>query len=166
MAHMSEKPIQVVSADMPLASHAQAVLMLLDDYARDPAEGGQGLSDYAKSNLISAMKSRDSMFSVLAYDGEQPVGLVNAIEGFSTFACKPLVNVHDVTVLASHRGKGIARQMLARVADIARKRGAVKLTLEVLSGNAPALKVYTDLGFKGYELDPAMGKAQFMQMAL
>lgn len=164
--NMSEKPIQVVSADLTLAGHAQALLMLLDDYARDPAGGGQGLSDYAKSNLISAMKSRDSMFSVLAYDGEQPVGLVNAIEGFSTFACKPLVNVHDVTVLASHRGRGIAKQMLARVVDIARKRGAVKLTLEVLIGNAPALKVYNDLGFQGYELDPAMGKAQFMQMVL
>lgn len=163
---MSSKPIQVVSADLSLTSHAQAVLMLLDDYARDPAGGGQGLGDYAKSNLISAMKSRDSMFSVLAYDGDQAVGLVNAIEGFSTFACKPLVNVHDVTVLASHRGQGIAKQMINRVVDIARKRGAVKLTLEVLAGNAPAMKAYADLGFKGYELDPAMGKAQFMQLVL
>jgi ribosomal protein S18 acetylase RimI-like enzyme len=160
------KPIQVISADLTLSSHAAAVLALLDDYAKDPAGGGQGLSDYAKSNLISAMKSRGSMFSVLAYDGEQAVGLINAIEGFSTFACKPLVNLHDVTVLASHRGQGIAKQMMARVADIARKRGAVKLTLEVLAGNTPALKAYQDFGFEGYELDPAMGRAQFMQLML
>lgn len=39
------------------------------------------------------------MFSVLAFDADQPVGLINAIEGFSTFACKPLINIHDVIVL-------------------------------------------------------------------
>ena len=33
------------------------------------------------------------------------VGLVNCIEGFSTFACRPLVNVHDVVVRESHRGR-------------------------------------------------------------
>lgn len=118
---MTAKPIQVISADLTLNAHAAAVLYLLDDYAKDPAGGGQGLSDYAKSNLISAMKSRSSMFSVLAYDGDQPVGLVNAIESFSTFACKPLVNVHDVSVLASYRGQGIAKKMITRIADIARK---------------------------------------------
>ena len=56
------------------------------------------------------------------------VGLVNAIEGFSTFACKPLVNIHDVTVMSSHRGRGIAGDMLSRVADLARERGACKMT--------------------------------------
>ena len=112
------------------------------------------------------MKSRSSMFSVLAYDGDQPVGLVNAIEGFSTFACKSLVNVHDVSVLASHRGQGIAKKMITRIADIARKRGAVKLTLEVLSGNQSAMKAYKDLGFAGYELNDSMGQAQFLQLML
>ena len=163
---MTAKPIQVISADLTLNAHAAAVLYLLDDYAKDPAGGGQGLSDYAKSNLISAMKSRSSMFSVLAYDGDQPVGLVNAIEGFSTFACKPLVNVHDVSVLASYRGQGIAKKMITRIADIARKRGAVKLTLEVLSGNQSAMKAYKDLGFAGYELNGSMGQAQFLQLML
>ncbi len=163
---MTAKPIQVISADLTLNAHAAAVLYLLDDYAKDPAGGGQGLSDYAKSNLISAMKSRSSMFSVLAYDGDQPVGLVNAIEGFSTFACKSLVNVHDVSVLASHRGQGIAKKMITRIADIARKRGAVKLTLEVLSGNQSAMKAYKDLGFAVYELNDSMGQAQFLQLML
>ena len=163
---MTAKPIQVISADLTLNAHAAAVLYLLNDYAKDPAGGGQGLSDYAKSNLISAMKSRSSMFSVLAYDGDQPVGLVNAIEGFSTFACKPLVNVHDVSVLDSHRGQGIAKKMIKRIADIARKRGAVKLTLEVLSGNQSAMKAYKDLGFAGYELNDSMGQAQFFQLML
>jgi ribosomal protein S18 acetylase RimI-like enzyme len=103
---------------------------------------------------------------VLAYDGEHAVGLVNCIEGFSTFACKPLVNVHDVVVLASHRGQGVVQQMFALVEREALKRGACKLTLEVLSGNAPALRAYEREGFEGYQLDPAFGHAVFLQKKL
>ena len=69
----------------------------------------------------------------------------------------------DVAVLASHRGRGIAEAMLGEVERIARERGACKLTLEVLSGNTPALRLYQRVGFAGYQLDPAMGSAQFLQ---
>ena len=106
---------------------------------------------------------RPQAFSVLAFDAEQPVGLVNCIEGFSTFACRPLVNVHDVVVLASHRGHRVGERMLAEVERMARDRGACKLTLEVLSGNAPAWRLYQRIGFAGYQLDPALGSAQFLQ---
>ena len=103
---------------------------------------------------------------MLAYDGEQPVGLINCIEGFSTFACKPLVNVHDVVVLASHRGQRVTQRMLARVEAEARARGACKLTLEVLSGNPSALRAYEREGFANYQLDPAFGSAMFLQKKL
>ena len=71
--------------------------------------------------------------------------------------------MHDVAVLASHRGRGIAEAMLGEVERIARERGACKLTLEVLSGNTPAMRLYERVGFAGYQLDPAMGSAQFLQ---
>jgi hypothetical protein len=35
--------------------------------------------------------------------------------------------------------------------------------LEVLSGNRAARTLYEKLGFDDYQLDPAMGQAQFMQ---
>jgi ribosomal protein S18 acetylase RimI-like enzyme len=139
---------------------------LLDAYASDPAGGGEPLSDFAKANLVRELAARPQAYSVIAFDGEQPVGLVNCIEGFSTFACRPLVNVHDVAVLASHRGRGIAEQMLREAERIAIERGAVKMTLEVLSGNAPAAKLYQRIGYVGYQLDPAMGSAGFLQKRL
>ena len=148
------------------AADAAAVVAMLDAYASDPAGGGEPLSDFAKLNLVRELAARPQIYSVLAFDGEQPVGLVNCIEGFSSFACRPLVNVHDVAVLASHRGRGIAEQMLSLAEVIAVERGAVKMTLEVLSGNAPAKKLYERIGFAGYQLDPAMGTAQFMQKLL
>ena len=150
-------------ADYADPADAAAIVMLLNAYANDPAGGSEALSDFAKANLVRELAARPQAFSILAFDGDAPVGLVNCIEGFSTFKCKPLVNVHDVAVLASHRGRGIAEQMLTLAESIARERGAVKMTLEVLSGNAPAVKLYTRIGYAGYQLDPAMGTAQFFQ---
>src|SRR5690606_39466806 len=131
--------------------------------ASDPAGGGEPLSAFAKANLVRELTARPQAYSVLAFDGTAPVGLVNCIEGFSTFACQPLVNVHDVAVLASHRGRGIAEQMLREAERIAAERGAVKMTLEVLAGNAPAMLLYRRIGYAAYQLDPAMGAAQFLQ---
>lgn len=150
-------------ADYAAAADAVAIVQVLDAYASDPAGGAEPLSDFAKTHLVAELAARPHAFSILAFDGAQAVGLVNCIEGFSTFRCKPLVNVHDVAVMASHRGRGIAEAMLREAERIARERGAVKMTLEVLSGNAPAMRLYQRIGYAGYQLDPAMGTAQFMQ---
>jgi ribosomal protein S18 acetylase RimI-like enzyme len=155
--------IRIERADYADATHAAALVMLLDAYASDPAGGGTPLSEYARAHLVPALAARPQAYSVLAWDGTRPVGLVNCIEGFSTFACQPLVNVHDVAVLQSHRGRGIAALMLEVAEQLARERGAVKMTLEVLSGNTGALNLYHRLGFANYQLDPAMGTAQFLQ---
>jgi ribosomal protein S18 acetylase RimI-like enzyme len=160
---MLERPlIKIVRVDYADPAHATALIDLLDSYARDPAGGGAALSDFTRANLVSQLAARSFIFSVLAFDGDVPVGLVNAIEGFSTFACRPLVNVHDVVVLPGHRGRGIAAQMFAEIEAIASERGACKLTLEVLDGNASARALYQRLGFTAYQLDPAMGHAQFL----
>jgi GNAT superfamily N-acetyltransferase len=155
--------IDILIADYRNPAHAHALVDLLDSYARDPAGGGMPLAPQVLAELPQALAARPQAFSVLAYDGEQPVGLVNCIEGFSTFACKPLVNVHDVVVLASHRGQRVTQRMLERVEAEARARGACKLTLEVLSGNRSALRAYERGGFAGYQLDPAFGSAVFLQ---
>ncbi|QGW82767.1 MULTISPECIES: GNAT family N-acetyltransferase [Variovorax] len=158
--------IEVVLADYGNAAHSAALVDLLDSYAQDPAGGGTPLEAEVRAGLPAALAARAQAFSVLAYDGSQPIGLINCIEGFSTFACKPLVNVHDVVVLASHRGRRVAQRMFERVEQEARARGACKLTLEVLSGNAPALRSYEREGFAGYQLDPAFGHAVFLQKKL
>ena len=163
MTDLSTPGLRVFQANYTDSLHAQAVVQLLDAYAQDPAGGGTPLSAFAKENLVPELAKRPQAFSVLAFDGDVPVGLVNCIEGFSTFSCKPLVNVHDVVVLSSHRGLRVGEQMLALAEKIAVQRGACKLTLEVLSGNLSAIKLYGRIGFAGYQLDPAMGSALFLQ---
>lgn len=158
--------VRVCRADYRNAGHARALVAMLDAYARDPMGGGHGLSDFARTNLVDALAARAQAFSVLAFSGADdstPLGLVNCIEGFSTFACQPLVNVHDVAVLPGYRGQRIAEKMLSLVEEIALERGACKLTLEVLAGNAGAIKLYQRVGFSNYQLDPAIGQAQFLQ---
>jgi ribosomal protein S18 acetylase RimI-like enzyme len=160
---LTSPSLDICRADYHNPLHASALVLLLDAYAQDPAGGGEPLSEFAKTHLVEALAQRPQAFSVLAFADGQPVGLVNCIEGFSTFACRPLVNIHDVAVLPSHRGQRVAEQMLALVDQIARERGACKLTLEVLAGNASAMRLYERVGFAGYQLDPAIGQAQFLQ---
>jgi ribosomal protein S18 acetylase RimI-like enzyme len=167
--------LRVCRADYANPVHAGALVDLLDAYAQDPMGGGEPLSAFAKANLVSSLAARPQAFSVLAFSeiGEPgaldcktmrvPVGLVNCIEGFSTFACQPLVNIHDVAVLKEYRGQRVAEKMMMLVEEVARERGACKLTLEVLQGNAGAITLYHRVGFANYQLDPAMGQAQFLQ---
>jgi len=163
---MSVASPHICRADYANARHARALVDLLDAYAQDPMGGGEPLSAFAKQNLVACLAARPQAFSVLAFadaDESQPLGLVNCIEGFSTFACRPLVNVHDVAVLPAYRGQRVAERMFELVRAIARERSACKLTLEVLSGNSGALRLYTRMGFARYQLDPAAGSAQLMQ---
>ena len=158
--------LRICQADYADPQHIDALMGLLDGYARDPMGGAEPLSDFARDNLPAALIARPFMFSVLAFNDVLqglPIGLINCVEGFSTFACKPLVNVHDVVVVASYRGQRVADQMLATVEALAKDRGACKLTLEVLAGNVSAQKLYRRVGFDNYQLEPIMGHAQFMQ---
>jgi len=159
---VADMVLVVVRADYANPVHARALVDMLDAYAQDPAGGGKPLSGFVRENLVAELAARPTAYSVLAFDGAQAVGLVNCIEGFSSFACKPLVNVHDVAVAASHRGRRVGEQMLALAEQIARGRGACKMTLEVLSGNRSAHKLYARIGFASYQLDPSMGGAQFL----
>ena len=155
--------MRILQANYSDTLHAQVIVYLLDAYAQDPAGGGTPLSSFAKQNLVTALAARPHAFSVLAFDGDEAIGLINCFEGFSTFSCLPLINVHDVVVLASHRGRRVGEQMLALVDTIAVERGACKLTLEVLQGNRSAIALYERVGFTSFQLAPALGGAQFLQ---
>ncbi len=158
--------IDIVQADYRDPRHAQDIGYLLNCYALDPMGGGEALPEQVRSRLAGELAALPQAFSVLCYLDDQPAGLVNCFEGFSTFRCRPLVNIHDVVVLEEFRGRGISSLMLAEVEVIARRRDCCKLTLEVLEGNLAAQGAYRKVGFEGYQLDPSAGSALFWQKAL
>lgn len=156
----------ILIADLSIPSHAEAVVYLLNLYAKDDMGGGAELSGFVKQNLITELKKRKSIYAVIAFIHQKPAGLAICIEGFSSFACKPLLNVHDLVVAPEYRGRGISKRLLAKAEEIARGLGCCKLTLEVLEGNKVAQAAYKAYGFDGYELNPETGKALFWQKGI
>lgn len=158
--------VTVKQVDYQNPEQVATLINLLNMYAQDPMGGGEALSDYAKQHLADELKQRDFLFSLVAYVDGKPAGLANCIESFSTFACKPVINIHDMAVNPEFRGKGVSQTLLAAVEQAARDKGAAKVTLEVLTGNTVAINAYKKFGFNGYELDPEMGKAEFWEKKL
>jgi len=158
--------IEIVIADYQNEQHGNDLIMLLNDYALDFMGGGEALTTDVQKNLVATLAKRNDVFTVLCYVDNEPAGIINCIEGFSTFNCKPLVNIHDCGVKTKFRGLGISLKMFAKVEDIAIERGCCKLTLEVLQGNDVAKNAYKKLGFSGYELDPTLGHALFWEKKL
>ncbi|MCH6259289.1 GNAT family N-acetyltransferase [Puniceicoccaceae bacterium K14] len=157
---------EIISADLLSLEHSKDIVFLLNEYAKDEMGGGSELAEYTKEHLVEALRSRPNCHVVLAYSDKKPAGLAINFEGFSTFACRPILNVHDFVVAPDFRGVGLAKELLAKVEEIARKLGCCKLTLEVLEGNKLAQSVYRKFGFDGYELDPKMGQAIFYEKKL
>jgi len=155
--------IEVVLADYTKEKHQKEIPELLDLYASDPVGGGKPLSDEVKSRLVHELAKLPHSFSVIAYVDEKPAGLVNCLYSFSTFICKPIINIHDVVVSSEYRGFGICQKMLEKVEVMARRHGCCKMTLEVLSKNEVAKTAYSKFGFSGYTLDPEVGTALFWE---
>lgn len=56
--------------------------------------------------------------------------------------------INNVAVIKSHRGQGIAGNMLKTLLEQGRKQGIGAFTLEVRVSNQPAIALYHRLGFK------------------
>lgn len=155
--------IEVRPVDYADAIQGQHLIELMEAYATDSMGGGQPLGENVTSRLLAQMHCRPHVGSAIVYVDEQPAGLVNFVEGFSTFAAKPLINVHDVVVKAEFRGRGLSRRLFEYVESEAVSRGCCKVTLEVLEFNEVACKAYSNFGYEPYRLSDEGGIAQFWQ---
>ncbi len=140
-----------------------ALVSVLDMYARDPMGGGEPLAAEVKARLCDDLARLPGAVSWLAWLDQQPVGLLNALQGYSSFKARPLMNVHDIAVDPAERGKGIGQALLKALEEHAQQLGCCKLTLEVLSGNSVAQHSYARFGFEQYSLSALTGQALFMQ---
>lgn len=158
--------IDIKQIDYSNPQQAADLVLLLDSYAQDPMGGATPLSPAVRETIPQKLAEIPTAFSVIAYVDDKPAGLVNSFYGFSTFAARKLVNIHDVTVLPNYRGMGLSKKMLAKVESIAIENDCCKLTLEVLSGNRVAMNAYKKIGFKGIELDTPVNQYLFWQKKL
>jgi ribosomal protein S18 acetylase RimI-like enzyme len=153
--------VEIVEADLSCHERAQAVEFLIDAYARDPMGNGRPLSDEVRRDLVPGLRQHPTTLVLLAYCGAQAAGIAVCFRGFSTFAARPLLNIHDLAVLREYRGRGIGRHLLDAVAEKARSLGCCKLTLEVLENNHGARRLYAAAGFAQAAYEEAAGGAPF-----
>jgi ribosomal protein S18 acetylase RimI-like enzyme len=140
--------IQIRAADPADPRDAEAIVMLLDAYARDPRGGGEPLSLPVRERLVPGLRALPTTRVWLAFEDEHAAGVCVAFVGFSTFRGLPLLNIHDLAVLPGQRGRGVGRALLAAAEAHARAHGFCKLTLEVQEDNAPARGLYERFGFR------------------
>jgi ribosomal protein S18 acetylase RimI-like enzyme len=158
--------IRIVEADLSLAEHQEAVLAMVDAYSKDAMGNGKPLDQDVRTRLIPGLRRHPTTLIFLAFDGVQPIGAAVCFIGFSSFAAKPIINIHDFVVLPASRGKGIGRRLLEAVEAKARELGCCKLTLEVMDKNHQAIRMYQAAGFERYSLQEEAGAAIFMSKPL
>jgi len=165
-AEIKMPPIKIVEANLNLLEHQQVVVELIDAYARDPMGNGRPLSDEVRRALIPGLRQHPTTVIFLAYEGEKAIGIAVCFLGFSTFAARLLINIHDLAVLPTHRGQGIGRLLLDEIGRKARDLGCCKLTLEVLENNHTAKRLYESAGFAQAAYQQAAGGALFYSKTL
>jgi len=143
--------IRIDEADLSDATQAAAVVELIDGYARGPGGQSAPLAAGARDAMAAGLRAHPKMTVYLAWDGGDAVGVAVCLEGFSTFAGRPSLNIHDLAVAAQHQGRGIGRALIERVSDDARARGCCKVTLEVHETNENAKRLYRKTGFGPWE---------------
>ena len=120
------------------------------------AELIRGLSVYERLEhevTMTEEKIERSLFGERRYaetliaevDGE-PVGFALFFHNFSTFLAQPGLYLEDLFVKPDHRGGGVGKALLARLAQIAVERGCGRMEWAVLDWNESAIGFYEKLG--------------------
>lgn len=86
--------------------------------------------------------------TLLAFAGEEPVGLAVYFYEFSTWRGTPGVYVQDLYVSPRMRGRGVGRDLVEAVRDRATEWHGRYVKLAVYDGNEQALGFYRALGFE------------------
>jgi GNAT superfamily N-acetyltransferase len=84
--------------------------------------------------------------TLIAEEEGRPVGFALFFHNFSTFLAQPGIYLEDLFVEPDHRGKGIGRALLARLAQVAVERDCGRLEWAVLDWNKDAIAFYERLG--------------------
>lgn len=153
--------VRIIEADLRDVAHRQAVVALVDQYAQE-APGGRPLAAAARDALPDALLAHPSAVVFLACRGDAAVGVAVCYRLFSTFAGRPLINIHDIAVDRAHRGRGIGTRLLEAVEETARESGCCKVTLEVRQDNPEAERLYRRFGFG----DPGGAATRFLDKPL
>jgi GNAT superfamily N-acetyltransferase len=158
--------LTIVEADLANLKHQQDVVAMTAAYARDVMGNGGPLPPNVLARLIPELRDHPTTIIFLAHVDGAAVGIATCFRGFSTFAARPLINIHDLAVLPEHRGAGIGRSLLEAVERKARTLGCSRVTLEVQEHNSVARCLYESVGFAHAVYGDTAGGALFYTKTL
>ncbi|WP_405079770.1 GNAT family N-acetyltransferase [Paenibacillus chitinolyticus] len=83
--------------------------------------------------------------SIVAFDGEQPVGFV--LNGIRMAGGGKISWNGGTGIIPAYRGRGVGRKLIEASLDIYREEGVDTATIEAIAGNAPAIALYESVGY-------------------
>jgi ribosomal protein S18 acetylase RimI-like enzyme len=107
-----------------------AAIDCFEDDSRKAAEDGGQI----------VLETKDGVIGYSAYR-------FSRIAPFVPGAFLPEVHIENIVVGAAARGRGYGQILLRTVEEIARAKGAIRMTLGVVPGNDIAMKAYERFGF-------------------
>jgi len=145
--HSGHQEIEVREADLADPRQAEALVTIIDSYARGPGGQNAPLSDHARAVMADELRSYPMACVLFAFVATEAAGVAVCVESFSTFAGHPSLNIHDLAVLPEFQGRGVGTALLEAVAEHGRALGCCKITLEVHDTNSGAKRLYERAGF-------------------
>ena len=115
-----------------------------------------GLAEYerlANEAVVTEADLRASLFGerpaaevLIAEAGDEAAGFALFFHNYSTFLGKPGLYLEDLFVFPAHRGLGIGRALMSRLAQLAVERNCGRFEWWVLDWNESAIRFYETLG--------------------
>jgi aminoglycoside 3-N-acetyltransferase I len=106
----------------------------------------RALATYEGPGDPEALLADPRTLMLVAFDGQRPAGFVLAHELPRRHGERAKLFVYEVDVAKSHRRRGIASALLARLAELARERGIRTGFVLTDPGNGPANALYRGAG--------------------
>jgi len=132
-------------ADIP---QILAFIRDLAAYEREPDAVHATEADLLRDGF-GETKRFDCIMAELSESGAPiPAGFALYFHNYSTWRGHAGIHIEDLYVSLEHRGKGIGKALLTRVAAIAVAEGCTRLQWDVLEWNAPAIGFYEQMGAK------------------
>lgn len=119
----------------------------LAEYERLTAICSSTASDLEEA-LFGAHPAAEALIARLDGKSQKCAGFALFLQTYSTFLGRRSLWLEDLFVMPRHRGLGIGRALLVRLAALARERGCGRFEWAVLDWNASAIAFYEGLGAK------------------